>query len=314
MDYVPLGRTGLTCSVIGLGGGSSSRFGVVKGGTRSDALNLIHAALDQGITFFDGAGITGGIDELLAEGLRDRRKDVILSTKVHLGPEPVPFGTMRLANKASSWAARRLGLVCSAAALRRRVERTLKALRTDHVDVLSLHAVTPAQYRRGILRILPELQRLKDEGKIRAIGITEGFLSDPGHEMLEAASADGHFDVMMVGFNALNSSAAASVLPTARKAGSGTIGMFVLRGLLNGSVRMTDILEEAGARSLSELAFRFARHQEGMDVVLTGTGSIEHLRQNIAAAHLPPLPPAVLARLNVGAHPPGSDPRRRAPR
>lgn len=304
MDYVSLGRSGLTCSVLGLGGGSSSRFGLVKGGTRSDALNLIHAALDEGITFFDGAGITGGIDELLADGLGDRRKDVILSTKVHLGPEPISIGKMRLANKASSWTARRMGMVCSAAALRRRVERTLKALRTDQVDVLSLHAVTPAQYRRGILRILPELHRLKDEGKIRVVGITEGFLSDPGHEMLEVASADGHFDVMMVGFNALNSSAAAKVLPAAKSAGSGTIGMFVLRGLLSGSARMTGILEEAGAQSLPELAFRFARHQDGMDVVLTGTGSIEHLRQNIAAAHLPPLPPAVLARLNPGAHPP----------
>jgi L-galactose dehydrogenase len=177
------------------------------------------------------------------------------------------------------------------------VERSLRTLRTDHVDVLSLHAVSPAQYRQGILRVVPELRRLKDEGKVRAIGITEGFLSDPGHEMLKAASADGRFDVMMLGFNALNSSAAATVLPAAEKAGTGTIGMFVLRGMLNGSAQTTEILEEAGASSLSELAFRYARHQDGLDVVLTGTGSVEHLRQNIASAHSPPLPAPVLERL-----------------
>ena len=294
MDYVPLGKSGLTCSVIGLGGGSSSRFGLVKGGTKSDALRLIGAALDHGITFFDGAGIAGGVDELLAEGLGHRRKDVVLSTKVHLGPEA---GSAQIANKASSWIARRLSTACSAAALRRRVERTLKALRTDHIDLLNLHAVSPIQYRQVRSKILPELHRLKDEGKVRSIGITEAFLSDPRHHMLEAATADGCFDVIMVGFNASNPSASQVVLPQADQAGTGIIGMFALRGLLEGS-GPDDLLDEAGISSLSELAFRYARHQGGLDVVLTGTGNIEHLRQNIAAALSPPLPASVLERLH----------------
>src|SRR5215207_3841338 len=98
MEYVRLGRSDLVCSVVGLGGGSSGRFGLKKGGSRSDAIRLIRAALDHGITFFDGAGLSGGIDALLAEGLADRRQDAILSTKVHLGPDPVPFTTMKLAN------------------------------------------------------------------------------------------------------------------------------------------------------------------------------------------------------------------------
>ena len=68
MDYVPLGKSGLTSSVIGLGGGSSGRFGLTKGGTKSDAIRLIRHALDLGITFFDGAGVTGGVDQLLSEG------------------------------------------------------------------------------------------------------------------------------------------------------------------------------------------------------------------------------------------------------
>ena len=299
MDYVPLGRSGLTCSVIGLGGGSSSRFGLVKGGTKSHALRLIRAALDHGITFFDGAGIAGGVDELLAEGLADRRSDVILSTKVHLGPEA---GSAQIANKASSWIARRLGTTCSATTLRRRVERTLKALRTDHIDLLNLHAVSPAQYRQVQAEILPELGRLKDQGKIRAIGITEAFLSDPSHEMLEAATADGGFDAIMVGFNASNPSASETVLPQSRQNGIGTIGMFALRGLSGGSGSAA-LLDEAGASGLPDLAFRYARHQGGLDVVLTGTGNIEHLRQNIAAAHSPPLPASVLERLESLAQP-----------
>ncbi len=299
MDYVPLGRSGLTCSVIGLGGGSSSRFGLVKGGTKSDALRLIHAALDHGITFFDGAGIAGGIDELLAEGLGNRRKDVVLSTKVHLGPEPISFGSVRIANKASSWIARRLGTVCSAGTLRRRVESTLRTLRTDCIDLLNLHAVSPIQYRRVQAEVLPELHRLKDQGKIRAIGITEAFLSDPHHQMLEAATAEGRFDAVMVGFNASNPSASKAVLPQARQAGTGTIGMFALRGLLDSA----SLLDEAGASSLSDFAFRYARHQGGLDVVLTGTGNIEHLRQNVTSAHSPPLPASALERLDSLAQP-----------
>ena len=67
MDRVRIGRSGLVSSVLGLGGGSSGRFGLVKG-TRSDALRLIRTALDLGIDFFDGAGLAGGVDGLLPTG------------------------------------------------------------------------------------------------------------------------------------------------------------------------------------------------------------------------------------------------------
>ncbi len=161
MDYVHLGRTGLVSSVIGLGGGSSGRFGLAKGGTRSGALRLIRTAVDEGVTFFDGAGICGGVDELLAEGLGEARNDVLVSTKVHLGPDPRPFSASRFANRVSSWIARRQGLVTTGSVLRRRVERTLRALRTDRIDVLHLHAVSPRQYPLAVERVVPELRKLQ---------------------------------------------------------------------------------------------------------------------------------------------------------
>jgi aryl-alcohol dehydrogenase-like predicted oxidoreductase len=299
MDYVWLGKTGMTTSVIGLGGGSSGRFGLTKGGTKADAVRLIRLALDLGITFFDGAGIAGGVDELLAEGLGDRRNDVLLSTKVHLGPAPMPFSRDQLANKASAWAARRFGFACGEAAVRRRVEHRLKALRTDRIDLLQLHAVSSRQYPQVAQRILPALLRMKEDGKIRAIGITEGFLSDPGHEMLRSAVRDARTDAIMVGFNVENSSAADLVLSQAQQKGIAAIGMFALRGLLNSTIAddVQRIAAEAGIGSLAELAYRFARHQKGMDVVLTGTGSAEHLERNVAAASAPPLSADVLRRL-----------------
>lgn len=298
MQYVPLGKTGLVTSVIGLGGGSSGRFGLTKGGTRADAIRLIRSALDHGITFFDGAGISGGVDELLAEGLANRRDNVVLSTKVHLGPDPYPFSETRLANQASAWAARRFGSVCTARTIRKRVEQTLKALRTDRIDLLHLHAVTPRQFPLAAARILPELASMKAEGKIRAIGITEGFLTDPGHAMLRQAVTDDRVNAVMTGFNPANPSAAESVIPAAAKRGVGVIGMFALRGLL-GSDELRRLMEDAGACSLSDLAYRYARHQLGMNLVLTGTGDVDHLRQNIAAVLLPPLPDAVVHRLRA---------------
>jgi L-galactose dehydrogenase len=295
MDYVALGKSGLVSSVIGLGGGSTGRFGMKKGGTKTDAIRLIRSALDQGITFFDGAGIAGGVDELLAEALAGDRQRVLLSTKVHLGPDPI--ANSRFANQVSFWAARRIGMVCSARTLRKRVERTLKALRTDRIDLLHLHAVSPEQYPLVIARAVPELMKLKAEGKLRAVGITETFLVDPGHAMLRAAVRDACADTIMVGFNIRNPSAAEFVIPEANRAGIGVIGMFAMRRLLAHADALKPILEEAEISRLSELAYRFARHQTGMQVVLTGTGDPEHLKQNIAAVLAPPLPPSILERL-----------------
>ena len=299
MDYVPLGRSGLTSSVIGLGGGSSGRFGLAKGGTKSDAIRLIRSALDLGITLFDGPGLAGGVDDLLAEGLGGRRNEVVLSTKVHLGPDLPLRSNSWFANRASSWAARRIGWVCSEKTLRRRVELSLKALRTDRIDLLHLHAVTPRQYPQALERAIPELRKMKKEGKLRAIGITEGFLSDPGHTMLRAAVDDAAADTIMVGFNASNPGASEVVLPKARQSGIGTIGMFALRGMSNGPAAddFRQIAEEAGIATLSELAYRYSRHQGYLDVVLTGTGNPDHLKQNVAAVLSPPLPASVLGRL-----------------
>jgi len=302
MDHVTLGKSGLRSSVIGLGGGSSGRFGLTKGGSRADAVRLIRLAVDEGITFFDGAGLSGGVDDILGEALAGCRERVLVSTKVHLGPEPPLLADSKLANRASGWLARRRGTVCSGRTLRRHVERSLRVLRLERIDLLNLHSLTPSQYPLALERAMPELTRMREEGKIRAVGLTEAFLRDPEHAMLRAAVAHARFDVIMVGFNPKNRSAAETVLPAAAGAGMGVICMFAVRGLLPPAPdladRLASILADAGIVSLADLAYRYCRHHPGIDVVLTGTGNPAHLRQNVAAALAPPLPAEVLDRLH----------------
>jgi aryl-alcohol dehydrogenase-like predicted oxidoreductase len=184
--------------------------------------------------------------------------------------------------------------------LRARVEHALKVLHTDRIDILHLHAVSPRQYPSAVERAVPLLVKMKEEGKLRAIGITEGYLRDPGHEMLREAVTNPSLDAVMVGFNFRNRSAADFVLPAAAKAGIGAIGMFAVRGLgYEPDKELKQIIADAGAAGLPELAYRYCRHQRGMDIVLTGTGDPEHLRKNVEAVLSPPLPQRVLRRLEA---------------
>ena len=91
----------------------------------------------------------------------------------------------------------------------------------------------------------------------------------------------------MVGFNPSNRSAADTILPRAKESGVGTIGMFAVRGMMN---------PRSDRAATSGLAYRYSR-QAGIDVVLTGTSSPEHLKQNVAAVLGPPLSPELLERL-----------------
>ena len=167
----------------------------------------------------------------------------------------------------------------------------------------------------------PAFLALRDSGKIRFLGITEQFATDPRHEMLSAAVGDSLWDVIMVGFNFINHTALHHVLPKAVQHDIGTFCMFAVRGPLvtpDAARALSQELQAAGevdeqlaaamsslhflvaegvARSLPDAAYRFCRHSLGVQVVLTGTGKIEHLRDNIQSINDRPLPRAAVGRL-----------------
>jgi aryl-alcohol dehydrogenase-like predicted oxidoreductase len=196
------------------------------------------------------------------------------------------------------------------------LERSLRQLDTDYVDVFQLHIVPPAMYDHALHTIAPVLLREKEKGKFRALGITETSPNDHEQRMLQRAVHDGVWEVVMLGFNLMHHNARTRVFPHTIAYNIGTLLMFVVRNIFSQPGRLiarmqelaaagqvpawlatTDnplgfLLHEGGASSVTDAAYRFVRHEPGVHVVLFGTSSTEHLRENIASLLKPPLPEA----------------------
>jgi aryl-alcohol dehydrogenase-like predicted oxidoreductase len=306
MQKVRLGRTGLEVSVAGLGCGGHSRLGMAKGKDPRHAADLVRLALDLGVTLIDTARAYG-TEEAVGLGLKGRRSEAVVSTKVGVARGGVGRG----------------GGLLAPTELAALLDESLKRLATDHVDIFLLHGLSLAQYSYALEALLPELERQKAAGKVRFIGASEQFGVDTGHAMLQRALVDDPFDVVMVGFSMLNPSARRRVFPATREKDVGTLIMFAVREALSrpdelrkvagdlvalGQVRRDRIdladplgfLKDApGSPSVVEAAYRFCRHEPGAQVVLTGTGDPEHLKANLKAIEMPPLPREVLARLEA---------------
>ena len=296
MEYRTFGRTGFSVSVAGLGCGGNSRIGLGSGRSEAESIALVHAALDLGVNLFDTAAAYG-TEALVGKALKGvPRERVVIATKAswgRLSPERV---------------------VAS-------LDRSLRQLGTDYVDIFQLHGLSPAEYRHAREVVAPALLKERDKGKLRFLGVTEAASSDAEHEMIALAVADGIWDSAMVAFHMLHQNARERVFPLTRKHGVGTLLMFAVRNLFSQPARLKATLRElaaagavlqslaeaedplgflvhdGGARSLVDAAYRFVRHEPGVDVVLFGTGEVEHLRANIASLLAPPLPEADRDRL-----------------
>lgn len=184
MRYRRLGRTGLQVSEVGFGGapaGLRNYLGAWEPGSEDAAEAIeraIHRALDLGITYFDTAPSygQGRSEELLGRGLRGRREQVLLATKLH-GDD--------------------------ADAARRSVERSLARLGTDRIDVLQYHGTWYTdELVRNILRpggVLEGMRALRDEGLVRFLGFTTEGVNGAASELV----ATGAFDVLQVCYNLL---------------------------------------------------------------------------------------------------------------
>jgi len=201
------------------------------------------------------------------------------------------------------------------------LDTSLRELGVDCIDVFQLHAVPPAGYDHVREAIAPALLKERDKGKFRFLGITETAPHDLEHAMLLRAVPDGLWDVVMVAFHLMNQNTREAVFPATLHHRVGTLLMFAVRSIFARQDRAAAAIRELagagmlpralaeqddplgflihpdGASSLTDAAYRYVRHEPGVDVVLFGTGDQAHLRANIESILRPPLPAADRDRL-----------------
>jgi len=298
MDYKILGRTGLRVSTMGLGSGGSSRLGQGTGKTETESVALVRQALSSGINIIDTAeGYR--TEEIVGKAIKDiDRSSVVLSTKKTMFE----------------------GI--TAEQVRKGLDASLKLLGTDFIDIYHLHGVLPKDYDYLTSEISPLLHKMRNQGKIRFLGITEMFNADTQHNMLQRALEDDIWDVIMVGFNMLNQSARDTVFPKALQKNVGIMIMFAVRAAFSRPERLKQIINQlteknqvnasdidetnllgflvhdSGAISLTDAAYRFCHYEPGTHVIFSGTGNPAHLETNIESFSRPPLPQQDLTKLS----------------
>jgi len=286
MQYRDLGTTGLRVSVLSLGSGGPNRLGQKKYVPRPRIYDLIRLAIDMGINFFDTSSTYWESEAILGETLREIPRDrYLVATKFC----PVSEGR-----------------VVSPKRVVESVERSLKRLHTDTIDLLQFHLVTLDIYQKVTESLMPILENLRREGKFRFLGITESTSRDRCHDMLGMALEDDVFDTIMLAYGPTNRSAEQKILDTAVKKGVGVISVASVRQILfqpdgrrnaipsfitpgtnmfptsrnndegNSETAPQDISDPAHA-------YKYTISHPAVSTVLTGTTNSEHLINNAFA-------------------------------
>ncbi len=242
MQTRPLGRTGLTVSVLGFGCGAVG--GLMVRGAPADQERAVARAVEAGITYFDTAPLYGnGASETnLGRVLRALKPDVVVGTKVRL----------KDTDKSDI-----------AGAVDASLEASLRRLGRDHVDLFQLHNPISTEdepesisARMVLDQVVPAFERLRAQGKTRFFGITAIGDTDALHQVVDA----GVLHTAQVPYNLLNPSIGGDMpagfpaqdyrdlLSAMSKAGMGAIGIRVLAGgALSGDAERHPIASPAPA-------------------------------------------------------------------
>jgi aryl-alcohol dehydrogenase-like predicted oxidoreductase len=303
MEQRTLGRTGRPVGVIGLGAWQlGGDWGTVS---ETDALGVLHAAVDAGVTFIDTADVYGdGRSERLVGRLLAERggEDLFVATKMGRRVEQRPEHYNRDSFRAWN-------------------DRSRENLGVDTIDLVQLHCPPTAVYSNDA--VFDALDELVEDGRIRHYGVSVETVD----EALSAIARPGVASVQII-LNALRHKPLERALPAAAEAGVGIIARVPLAsGLLSGKYdeRTTfaaddhrtynrfgeafDVGEtfsgvpfEAGLAAVRDLrgivpasvamaqfALRWIVDQPGVSAVIPGARNAEQARGNVAAAELPPL-------------------------
>jgi aryl-alcohol dehydrogenase-like predicted oxidoreductase len=217
MQKRTLGKNGPEVSALGLGCMGLS-FGLGPAIEKSEAIKLIRAAVERGVTFFDTAEVYGPYvnEEVVGEALAPFRKDVVIATKFGFQPDPNNDGKWTAANSRP-------------AHIEQVVEGSLKRLRVDTIDLLYQHRVdpsTPIEDTAGAVKDLIQA------GKVRHFG-----LSEAGAKTIRRAHAVQPVTALQSEYSLFWREPEQSVLSTLEELGIGFVPFSPLgRGFLTGTI------------------------------------------------------------------------------
>ena len=311
MKYRRLGRTGLKVSPMGMGTGGHDPLGVKSGRPESEMVALLHQAFDLGINLFDtspGYG-NGRSERILGSALGELPRDeLVISTKIALASSMPgePPQVMRPTEVGPA------------------VEGSLRRLRMDYVDIMLMAvADLPEHFDTVIDVLIPELVRLKEQGKIRFIGSSESTRSDGAHIWLRRVLPTELVDVVMVGHNMINQSAQRTVFPICIEKEMGVLNIFTVRNLYWNPKRLQEVLadlkqrgaladdslddenplgwllEDGECGSLVEAAYRYAAYTKGVTTVMCGTIDVRELEEDVETIQKGPLSANKVERLKL---------------
>ncbi|MEJ9212503.1 aldo/keto reductase [Bacillus smithii] len=244
VEKVQLGKTDLYVNPIGLGTNAVGGHNLYPNLSEETGKQVVRTALENGVNFLDTAFIYGPerSEELIGEVLKEfRREDTVIATK---GAHKLVGDKIEIDN--------------SPAFLRQSVEDSLRRLQTDYIDLFYIHypdESTPKYEAVG------ELKKLKDEGKIRAIGVSNFSI-----EQLKEANQDGYVDVLQSEYNLFKRQAEKDLLPYTAEQGISFVPYFPLAsGLLAGKYTKDTKFDDLRAKNPLFQGEEFVRNLEKVE-------------------------------------------------
>jgi len=324
MKYLPLGGSGLSASVIGFGAWAIGG-GAVWGDSTDDAESVatIRAALDAGVNLLDTAPAYrwGHSEKLIATAVEGRRDEVLLATKCGLWWDDARGSYFTEFDGRSLYRSLRPDTIAV------EIERSLANLRTDRIDLYQIHWPAVEPEKTPIEDTMAALLKLRDAGKILAIGVCNLSAGE-----LETYLSCGAIASHQFRYSMLSRDAEKEILPLCRERRVATLTYMTLeQGLLTGKIgmdhefkegefrtnagwfpwlapanrrRVLDLLDawrplcEAHGCTLAQLVLAWSLAQPGVTHVLAGARKRHHIAETAAAADLQ-LPAADLERICV---------------
>jgi len=247
MEHRPLGTTGISVSVVGLGtwamGATVETWGHVDD---RESIAAIQQALDSGINLIDTAAIygLGHSEEIVGKAIQGRRDDVVLATKCGmLFPDDPKMLPARCLTKES---------------VLRECDASLRRLRTDVIDLYQCHWPDP---NTPIRETMEAMRLLLDQGKIRAVG-----MSNFSCEEIAAAREFGPVACLQPPLSMIHLRSANDLLPYCLEHEMGVICYSPLaKGLLTGKFKEGSKLEGIRLRDADYIGTRFREHLRLLD-------------------------------------------------